>query len=177
MSSPQIKFIPATSSTGEAQIIYSPSLKDGDYTLIVQGKDASGNLSGLNPKTVNFRVITEQTVTDVLNYPNPFSTSTEFVFTLTGEDVPNQVSISIMTLSGKVVKEITKEELGPLRIGVNRTPYKWNGTDEYGEKLANGVYFYRVNFRDTAGQTVKKRDEDKLSTYFKHGIGKLVIMR
>jgi len=54
--------------------------------------------------------------------------------------VPDDISISILTVSGKVVKEISKEELGPLRIGLNRTDYKWNGTDDYGEKLANGVY-------------------------------------
>jgi hypothetical protein len=177
MSNPNIKFVPANATNGEAHIIYTPTLADGDYILIVQGKDAAGNLSGVNPRTVNFTVITEQTITEVLNYPNPFSNSTEFIFTLTGEEVPDQVSISIMTLSGKVVKEITKEELGPLRIGVNRTAYKWNGTDEYGEKLANGVYLYRVNFRDAAGQSIKKRDDDKLSTFFKHGIGKLVILR
>ena len=43
-----------------------------------------------------------------------------------------------------MVKEITRSELGNLRIGRNITDYAWDGTDEYGNELANGVYFYRV---------------------------------
>ena len=42
------------------------------------------------------------------------------------------------------MKEIVKEELGPIRIGRNITEYKWHGTDQYGQKLANGVCLYRV---------------------------------
>ena len=34
------------------------------------------------------------------------------------------MSISIMTMTGKVVREITQEELGPLKIGQNRTEFK-----------------------------------------------------
>ena len=32
-------------------------------------------------------------------------------------------------------------ELGPLRIGQNLTQFAWDGTDQYGDRLANGVYF------------------------------------
>jgi flagellar hook assembly protein FlgD len=47
-------------------------------------------------------------------------------------------------VSGKVVREITQDELGPIRIGNNVSSYAWEGTDEFGDKLANGVYLYRV---------------------------------
>lgn len=177
MSSPQIKFIPASGNTNTAKLMYYPTLKEGEYTLYVQGKDATGNKSGINPRSVQFKVIEKQSVSNILNYPNPFSTSTQFIFTLTGEELPDIMSISIMTLTGKVVKEITKDQLGPLRIGVNRTEYKWDGTDEFGSKLANGVYLYKVNSRKKNGEKYDPFSINKIDSLFKEGFGKLVILR
>ena len=83
-------------------------------------------------------------ISNLLNYPNPFTTSTAFVFTLTGSEIPGNLKIQILTVTGKIVREITKDELGPIRIGRNITEFKWDGTDQYGQRLANGVYLYRV---------------------------------
>jgi hypothetical protein len=177
MSSPEIRFSPADGINKTAKVQYYPTLREGEYKLIVQGKDASGNKSGINPKSVNFRVVEKQSIGNVLNYPNPFSTSTQFVFTLTGEEIPDIMSISIMTITGKVVKEITKEELGPLHIGTNRTEYKWDGTDEYGSKLANGVYLYKVNTRKRGGDKYDQYTNTKTDVFFKDGFGKMVILR
>jgi flagellar hook assembly protein FlgD len=124
-------------------------------------------------------------ISNVLTYPNPFSTRTQFVFTLTGSQVPDYMKIQIMTITGKVVKEITKDQLGNIHVGVNLTDYYWDGHDQYGNKLANGVYFYRVitdiankqldNFSSTQnGEYFNNTNIDK---YFKNGFGKLVIMR
>ena len=113
----------------------------------------------------------------MLNYPNPFSTSTQFIFTLTGNEIPNIMSITIMTLSGKIVKEITSQELGPLKVGINRTEYKWDGTDDFGSKLANGVYLYKVNVRKSNGDKYDHFSNSKTDVFFKDGFGKLVILR
>lgn len=177
MDSPNIKFIPADSNNKFATLQYYPTLKSGEYKLYVQASDASGNKSGVNPRSVNFNVIEEESISNVLNYPNPFSTSTQFVFTLTGSNVPEVMSISIMTLSGKVVREITKEELGPLHIGINRTAFKWDGTDEYGSKLANGVYLYKVNVRNAEGEKYDAFKTAKTDSFFTKGFGKMVILR
>jgi hypothetical protein len=177
MSRPDVRFVPASATEKNAKVFFTPNLKDGEYKISVQGKDATGNKSGINPRIVNFKVITAQKVSNVLNYPNPFSTSTEFVFTLTGSEIPENISISIMTLTGKVVKEITKEELGPLRIGINRTAYKWNGTDDFGSKLANGVYLYKVNMHKKNGTQFDQLTNNRTDIFFKEGFGKLVILR
>lgn len=177
MDDPRIKFTPQNGEISHATIQFNPILKSGDYKLIVQAQDESGNLSGNNDISVNFRVIETQSVSNVLNYPNPFSTSTQFIFTLTGNEIPDIFSISIMTLSGKVVREITKDEIGDLRIGVNRTQFKWDGTDEFGSKLANGVYLYKVNIRKNNGEKYDNFDLEKADSFFKEGFGKMVIMR
>jgi flagellar hook assembly protein FlgD len=121
-------------------------------------------------------------ISNVLNYPNPFSTSTKFVFTITGSEVPDYMKIQIMTITGKVVKEITKEELGPMYVGTNITQYTWNGRDEYGDLLANGVYFYRVITNLNNKEMEKLQSQTKylqnsnFDKYFKKGFGKLVIL-
>jgi hypothetical protein len=92
---------------------------DGKYTLLVQGSDKSGNLSGDLDYRITFEIVRESTITKLMNYPNPFCTSTRFVFTLTGSEVPDDMIIQIMTVTGKVIREITENEFGPIYIGRN----------------------------------------------------------
>lgn len=162
---------------------------DGVYELRVLAADKSSNVSGDGDGSVDYRikfeVITESSITQLINYPNPFSTSTRFVFTLTGSEVPDNILIQIMTITGKVVREITQEELGPINIGRNITEFEWDGTDEYGDKLANGVYLYKVQVQKD-GADMNKRDvnvssfegSSKLTDkFFKKGLGKMYILR
>lgn len=142
-----MQFIPADLSSGEntASIEFRPYFPDdGEYELMVSGKDVNGNQAGYLNYRVLFNVINKPMISNLLNYPNPFTTSTAFVFTITGSQVPQNLRIQILTITGKVVKEITKDELGSVHVGNNITDYKWDGTDMYGQKLANGVYLYRV---------------------------------
>lgn len=172
----KLEFTPASLPSNRAKINYKPSFtKDGVYQLVVQGKDVSGNRSGSNEYKISFEIVTKSTITEVLNYPNPFSTSTRFVFTLTGSEIPTYFKIQILSISGKVVREIDLSELGSIHIGRNITEYAWDGTDSFGDKLANGVYFYKV-VTNINGQTIEKR-ETKADTFFKKGFGKLYIMR
>jgi len=98
-----------------------------------------------------------------------------FVFTLTGAEVPDDIRIQIMTITGKIVRTITKDELGAIRIGDNVSDFTWDGTDEYGDKLANGVYLYKVDIRDN--QLSFEHRETAKDNLFKKNIGKIYIMR
>jgi hypothetical protein len=167
-----LQFIPANGPENEARIHYRPVLPaDGKYMLTVQAKDLSNNVSGDNSYRVGFEVINRSTITEVLNYPNPFTTSTRFVFTLTGTTVPTYMKIQIMTVTGKVVREVKMHELGPLRVGRNITDYAWDGTDEFGDRLARGVYLYRV-ISQINGEDIEYRATDAAS-YFQKGFGKM----
>jgi hypothetical protein len=74
-----------------------------------------------------------------------------------------------------VVREIRREELGSIYIGRNISDFVWNGTDEFGDRLANGVYFYRV-ITKIDGETIERR-ESGADGYFKKDFGKMYLMR
>ncbi len=176
-SSGKLRFVPATTSDNKAQVFFYPGhLEDGEYLLEVQGKDKRENPSGKTNYAVRFQVINESTITDVVNYPNPFSTSTRFVYTLTGGVLPEVFKIYIYTVSGRLVKVIDLMETGDVRIGQNITNYAWDGRDEQGDLLANGVYLYKVVIKMPGESSLKKKDKDT-SEYFKNGFGKMYIMR
>ncbi|MCG8309660.1 MAG: C25 family cysteine peptidase [Cytophagales bacterium] len=174
-SSPELVWTPATEEN-DFTVEYQPqNLKDGIYTLKAEASDASGNLSGSEPYAVNFEVVNESQITNFFPYPNPFSTRTQFVFTLTGSEVPEEIIIQIMTVNGTVVREITQDEIGPIKIGHNKTEYAWDGRDEYGDQLANGVYLYKVKIY-TNGKEMKHR-RTSADKAFKHGVGKLYLLK
>ena len=162
-------------SNNAAAILKPVFALDGIYHLFVQGYDRSGNASGNFAYQVSFEVINKQMISNVLNYPNPFTTQTRFVFTLTGSVVPDFMKIQILNVSGKVVREIFKDELGNLHIGRNMTDFAWDGTDQYGDALANGLYIYRV-IANANNETIDKYDTGT-DKYFKNGIGKMYLMR
>ena len=184
-STDTLRFTPATTASNNVATVdftpafttqYNPS---GDvYQLVVYAKDESGNTAGASPYRIGFEVINKAMISNILNYPNPFSTSTAFVFTITGSQVPQNIKIEILTITGKVVKQITSEELGPLHVGTNITQYKWNGTDMYGNKLANGVYLYHV-VTNLDGKSLDKYTApgDNTNKFFNNGYGKMYLMR
>lgn len=177
-----LRFIPAgqaPNTDNTATINFNPQfLADGEYELIVSGKDKSNNTAGSMEYRVLFQVINKAMISNMLNYPNPFTTSTAFVFTVTGNEVPQNLKIEIMTVTGRIVREITKDELGPIHVGRNITEFKWDGTDQFGQKLANGVYLYRV-VTNLNGRSLEKytSDGDKTDKYFNKGYGKMYLMR
>ena len=173
-----------TTNTQEINIIYSPTFTvSGTYTLELQGQDRSGNKASKNPYEINFKVITENSISAVFPYPNPFTSKCQFAYTLTGEQ-PSIFKIQIMTVSGKIVRELSQLDLGSLQEGTHLTERSWDGTDEYGNKLATGTYLYRVITKTGDGKSYRDYEslEGNSSTsdskrFFTKGIGKLVILR
>ncbi len=182
-----VKFYPATSSFNLAKAEFAPkNLPDGLYTLKVQSNDANGTKAGATEYMINFVVISKASATNFYPYPNPFTSSMRFVFTLTGTKVPDYINVKIMTIQGKVVKELNKDDLGDIHIGNNITDVVWDGTDEFGDRLANGVYLYTVTIKSD-GEEIKQLENDNISNdlnadkanndLFKHSTGKIVLLR
>jgi Peptidase family C25/CARDB len=181
-----LRFTPANLSTGNntATIDFLPYFPEDPndpepiYELIISGRDVIGNTAGAIEHHVSFKVISKSMISNLLNYPNPFTTSTAFVFTITGSEVPQNMRIQILTITGKIVREINSSELGPIHVGRNITEFKWDGTDMYGAKLANGVYLYRV-LTNLNGKSLDKykAEGDNTDKYFNKGYGKMVLIR
>ncbi len=171
-----MQFVPANGPANECAIHYRPVLAtDGKYTLTVQAHDLSQNQSGDKDYKTTFEVINRPTITEVLNYPNPFTTNTRFVFTVTGVEPPTYMKVQIMTVAGRVVREVSMHELGPVRVGRNISDFAWDGTDQFGDRLARGVYIYRV-IAHLHGKEIEYRSTSA-SQYFHKGFGKMYLLR
>jgi len=120
-------------------IKYCPILGDGEYSLKVVAK----NIYNLEvPETVvnkKFIIKSNLQVDDVYNYPNPFSNETYFTFKLS--QVPEKMKIKIYTLSGRLIKQI---ELINTELKNDFNRIYWDGLDEDGDLIANGVYLYKL---------------------------------
>jgi FlgD Ig-like domain len=82
----------------------------------------------------------------VLNYPNPFTTSTQFQFehNLVGQLL--DIQVRIFSVSGKLVKTIQHQSS---TTGYRVTDVLWDGKDDFGDQIGKGVYLYKVAVRGT----------------------------
>jgi len=117
------------------------NLADGRHKLRVKAWDVFNN-SGEGYTEFVVASAANVALNHVLNYPNPFTTNTEFMFehNQLGNDI--DVHIQILTTSGKVVKSI-RENIFAESSRVRNI--HWDGLDEYGNQLGRGVYVYKVS--------------------------------
>ncbi len=137
----------------KGQAIYPlRNLAPGRHKLRVKGWDIANNPG---EGYTEFVVAEDGKVAldHVLNYPNPFTTNTNFQFEHNLSAQMLDVQVSIFNVSGKLVKTIIHN--APNANGFRVTDIAWNGKDDYGDQLARGVYLYRVKVRgtDIAGAT------------------------
>ncbi|HRI47074.1 MAG TPA: FlgD immunoglobulin-like domain containing protein, partial [Ignavibacteriaceae bacterium] len=78
-------------------------------------------------------------IAQVYNYPNPFTETTNFTFKLT--QVPDEVVIKVYTIAGRLIREIKKNSS---ELNADFNFIQWDGRDQDGDKIANGVYLYKV---------------------------------
>ncbi len=74
------------------------------------------------------------------NYPNPFNPATVIEYSL---PTRSDVTISIFNILGQEVRKLVNASMA---VG-DHTAY-WNGTDQSGDRVASGVYFYRIKAND-----------------------------
>ena len=130
----------------ESKIIWHPKFKEGEHTLEVLAKDASGNFFDTTSYRIRFDVVTEYDLRDVYNYPNPFKEGTYFTFKVTGDKLPDELYVKIYTVAGRLIRTINipSSALGQ-DIGFKKI--YWDGKDQDGDEIANGVYFYKMIYK------------------------------
>ena len=74
------------------------------------------------------------------NYPNPFNPDTRIAFSL---DQPGSARLTVFNLLGQRIATLF-DRTAP----AGRHELLWDGTDERGQAVASGVYFYRLDVGD-----------------------------
>lgn len=129
-----------------------PSLEEGIHTLRIKAWDVVNNSSEI---TVSFRVVKEEkfTLEHVLNYPNPFTTHTNFWFEHNRPGEELRVSVQVFTVSGRLVKTLRNTIFS---TGNRSVEVEWDGRDEYGSRIGRGVYIYRLKVQTIDGKSAEK---------------------
>ncbi len=139
----------ATDSYQSGTVSYPlPTMAPGVHSLLIRAWDVMDNSSEF---TLNFIVEGDgKLVLDhVLNYPNPFTTHTQFWFEHNRPGEPLLVMIRVLTVTGKIIKTIRKTIID---AGNRSTDLEWDGKDDFGNKLGKGVYLFELQVRTSDGQ-------------------------
>ena len=131
------------------------NLTVGLHTLTFKAWDVYNN-----PVTseIQFVVVGDDTITitNVLNYPNPFVNYTQFWFTHNKPFEPLEVQVQVMTISGKIVwsrnQTVTTD-------GFLSREITWDGKDDFGDKIGKGVYIYKLTVKSVLTNTKTEKYE------------------
>ena len=151
-----VSLLPGENGVYSAEIVISEDniAVNGAKEILITAKDAAGNTSRLTATVTlnNLRYRTEL----LPNYPNPFNPETWIPYRLAKDA---DVTLTIYDVSGNVVRQFN---LGHQRAGSYETKSQsvyWDGTNDSGEPVASGVYFYNLStdaFSKTRKATILK---------------------
>ncbi|MBL4587474.1 MAG: type IX secretion system sortase PorU [Flavobacteriales bacterium] len=135
------------------KVVYPFSdLSEGTHTLRLKVWDVYNNSS----EAYTEFVVAESAslaLNHVLNYPNPFTTRTQFMFEHNQACNSLDVQVQVFTVSGKLVKTINETVLSN---GFRNEPIEWNGLDDYGQRIGRGVYLYNLKVTTPDGQKAEQ---------------------
>ncbi|RCW89909.1 type IX secretion system sortase PorU [Winogradskyella arenosi] len=125
-------------------------LEPGLHTLTLKAWDVYNNSS---TEEIQFMVYDEDealVIENVLNYPNPFVSYTEFWFNHNSSE-PLDISVQIFTVSGKLVRTLNgqtsaDECCSDASSSLSRN-IVWDGRDDFGDKIGKGVYVYKLKVK------------------------------
>ncbi|MCB0396217.1 MAG: type IX secretion system sortase PorU [Flavobacteriales bacterium] len=92
----------------------------------------------------------------VLNYPNPFTTKTQFFFDHNQPGQTLQVQVQIFTVSGKLIKTLNTVVQTE---GFRSDPIQWDGKDDFGDAIGKGVYVYQLTVQNETGKVAEKTEK------------------
>ena len=121
------------------------NLAPGLHTITFKAWDVYNNLITAE---IQFVVVGDSSLTlsNVLNYPNPFVSYTEFWFNHNRPFETLDVQVQIFTITGKIVKTINESIFTE---GFLSRSIKWDARDDFGDKLGKGVYVYKLTVKST----------------------------
>jgi hypothetical protein len=138
------------------------NIPEGRHEIKVTAWDIANNpAEGFTEFVV---VSSEKTALEhVLNYPNPFTTSTCFMFEMNPPRPGVEVDalVQIYTVSGRLIKTLEERIIFEDRRLGSDNCIRWDGRDDYGDPLAKGVYVYKVKIQNPdAGATLLEGESE-----------------
>ena len=119
-------------------------LSEGSHSLQLRAWDTYNNPS---TSQTTFDIVTGVGLKlfNVFNYPNPFSSSTIFTFEH-NQLVAVDAQVNIYTVAGRLIQSLKQTDIHQI-INI-----PWDGRDRDGDRIANGVYLYKVIARTADGR-------------------------
>ena len=135
------------------------NLETGNYQMQIKAWDVFNNPSS---ELIYFTVVSgnDLFISDVYNYPNPFTNNTTFTFQKNSINSSVDVYIKIYSIAGRLIRSIDAKNLGDNFVKID-----WDGRDQDGNQIANGTYLYKLIVMSTDG------------AYNKSVLGKMAILR
>jgi hypothetical protein len=129
-----------------------PALSPGPHSLKIKAWDVVNNSA---ETTLHFIVANNEKLqlSHVLNYPNPFTTRTNFWFEHNHPGLDLYCRVEIFTLSGKQIKTLSQTINTP---GTRSIELSWDGRDEWGERVGRGIYIYRLSAKTANGKNASQ---------------------
>jgi hypothetical protein len=137
--------------TGTIRYPFS-TISEGQHSLTLKVWDVYNNSSQTYTEFVVAKSA-DMALSHVLNYPNPFTTKTQFYFEHNQCCQTLEVELQIFTISGKLVKTITDFVTAE---GNRSNPINWDGRDDFGDKIGKGVYIYRLKVKNSTGSSAEQ---------------------
>ena len=135
------------------RVVYPFSgLSEGTHTLKLKIWDVYNNSSEAYTEFV-VSESAQLALEHVLNYPNPFTTRTSFMFEHNQACNSLDVQVQVFTVSGKLVKTINETVISS---GFRNDQVEWDGLDDYGQKIGRGVYLYNLKVKTPDGQKAEQ---------------------
>ena len=143
-----------TYQQGRLKYLFS-KLSPGNHALTVKAWDVNNNSSEVR---LNFVVQEKEAprISRLYNYPNPFSNATQFLLEHNQTCSALDLQIQIYTIGGRLVKTINEKAA---TSGYTIRGIDWDGRDEYGDRLANGVYVYRLMYQTEDGKKAEEKQK------------------
>lgn len=130
-------------------------LEEGRHSVSIKVWDVANNSATAYTEFVVANSA-EMALDHVLNYPNPFTTSTTFWVTHNRPGDVLDVTVQVFSISGRLVKTLKTSQVSQ---GSTFNEITWDGRDDFGNKIGRGVYVYKVNVKSSDGMSAEAMEK------------------
>ena len=136
-----MEYVPSDTASNPNRLMFDliPGLVSGEHSVEVTALDVNGNQGRFGP--ARFQIAADFELQFLGNHPNPFNPGREatvFAYALT--DAAKKTILTIYTVSGRRIKTFESADM----TAADYHEVEWDGCDQWGSEVANGVYFFRL---------------------------------